>query len=31
VRTTYYPYPPPRESYYLPPFASVSSYDPRMR
>ena len=27
VRTTYYPYPPPRESYYLPPFASVSSYE----
>ncbi len=31
VRTVYYPYPPPRYSYYLPPFASVSSYDPRMR
>jgi hypothetical protein len=31
VRTTYYPYPPSRESYYLPPFAFVSSYDPRMR
>jgi hypothetical protein len=31
VRTVYYPYPPPRESYYLPPFASVNSYDPRMR
>ena len=31
VRTTYYPYPPPRDSYYLPPFAFVSSYDPRMR
>jgi hypothetical protein len=31
VRTVYYPYPPPRDSYYLPPFASVSSYDPRMR
>ena len=31
VRTTYYPYPPPRGSYYLPPFAFVSSYDPRMR
>lgn len=31
VRTTYYPYPPPRYSYYLPPFASLSSYDPRMR
>ena len=30
VRTTYWPYPPPRESYYLAPFASVSSYDPRM-
>ena len=31
VRTVHYPYPPSRESYYLPPFASVSSYDPRMR
>jgi hypothetical protein len=31
VRTTYYPYPPSRYSYYLPPFAFVSSYDPRMR
>ena len=30
VRTTYYPYPPSRESYYLSPFAFVSSYDPRM-
>jgi hypothetical protein len=30
VRTTYYPYPPSRDSYYLPPFASVNSYDPRM-
>ena len=30
VRTTYYPYPPPSNSYYLPPFAFVSSYDPRM-
>ena len=30
VRTTHWPYPPPRESYYLAPFASVSSYDPRM-
>src|SRR5215475_11875901 len=30
VRTTYWPYPPLRESYYLAPFASVSSYDPRM-
>jgi hypothetical protein len=27
VRNIYYSYPPPRESYYLPPFASVSSYD----
>jgi len=27
---THWPYPPPRESYYLAPFASVSSYDPRM-
>jgi hypothetical protein len=26
VRTTYYPYPPPGGSYYLPPFASVNSY-----
>lgn len=31
VRTVHYPYPPSRYSYYLPPFASVSSYDPRMR
>ena len=31
VRTTYWPYPPSRESYYLSPFANVSSYDPRMR
>jgi len=31
VRTTYWPYPPPRESYYLAPFASVSSYDVDMR
>jgi hypothetical protein len=31
VRTTYWPYPPPRYSYYLPPFANVSSYDPRIR
>ena len=31
VRSIAYPYPPPRESYYLPPFAFVSSYDPRMR
>ena len=30
VRTTHWPYPPPRESYYLAPFANVSSYDPRM-
>ena len=30
VRTIYYPYPPPSDSYYLPPFAFVSSYDPRM-
>jgi hypothetical protein len=27
VRAISYPYPPPRESYYLPPFASVNSYD----
>jgi len=27
VRNVSYPYPPPRESYYLPPFASVNSYD----
>jgi hypothetical protein len=31
VRTVHWPYPPPRESYYLPPFASVSSYDTRLR
>ena len=31
VRTTHWPYPPPSDSYYLPPFAFVSSYDPRMR
>ena len=31
VRTVHYPYPPSRYSYYLPPFAFVSSYDPRMR
>jgi len=31
VRTTHWPYPPDRASYYLPPFANVSSYDPRMR
>jgi hypothetical protein len=31
VRTVYWPYPPPRESYYLPPFANVSSYDTRLR
>jgi len=30
VRTTHWPYPPPSDSYYLPPFAYVSSYDPRM-
>jgi hypothetical protein len=30
VRTTNYPYPPSSYSYYLPPFAFVSSYDPRM-
>jgi len=30
VRSIYYPYPPSRYSYYLPPFANVSSYDPRM-
>ena len=30
VRTTHYSYPPSRYSYYLPPFAFVSSYDPRM-
>jgi hypothetical protein len=27
VRSINYPYPPSRYSYYLPPFASVSSYD----
>jgi hypothetical protein len=27
ARTIYYPYPPPGGSYYLPPFASVNSYD----
>ena len=31
VRTVYWPYPPSRYSYYLPPFASVSSYDVDMR
>ena len=31
VRTTHWPYPPPRDSYYLPPFASVSSYDAYLR
>ena len=31
VRTTHWPYPPDRDSYYLPPFASVSSYDPQLR
>jgi hypothetical protein len=30
VRTINYPYPPSRYDYYLPPFAFVSSYDPRM-
>jgi hypothetical protein len=29
VRNISYHYPPPRESYYLPPFASVNSYDHR--
>jgi hypothetical protein len=29
VRNISYPYPPPRESYYLAPFASVNSYDVR--
>ena len=29
VRSVSYPYPPPRESYYLAPFASVNSYDAR--
>ena len=27
VRTAHWPYPPSRYSYYLPPFASVNSYD----
>jgi hypothetical protein len=31
VRTIHYSYPPSRYDYYLPPFAFVSSYDPRMR
>ena len=31
ARTIHYPYPPTGDSYYLPPFASVNSYDPRMR
>ena len=31
VRSISYPYPPPRESYYLPPFASVNSYEPGRR
>jgi hypothetical protein len=31
VRTVYWPYPPPRYSYYLPPFASVSSSDAYLR
>jgi hypothetical protein len=30
VRTTHWSYPPSGDSYYLPPFANVSSYDPRM-
>ena len=30
VRTTHWPYPPPSDSYYVAPFANVSSYDPRM-
>src|SRR5262245_13227942 len=29
VRNVSYPYPPPRESYYRAPFASVNSYDVR--
>jgi hypothetical protein len=31
VRSIYWPYPPSRYSYYLPPFASVSSYDAYQR
>src|SRR5262249_34926705 len=31
VRTVSWPYPPSRYSYYLPPFASVSSYDAYLR
>ena len=31
VRTVHWSYPPSRDSYYLPPFASVLSYDPNMR
>ena len=31
VRTTHWPYPPPSDSYYVAPFAYVSSYDPRMQ
>ena len=31
VRTAHWSYPPSRCSYYLPPFASVLSYDPNMR
>jgi hypothetical protein len=31
VRTAHWSYPPDRDSYYLPPFASVSSYDPHLR
>ena len=30
VRTIHYSYPPSRYDYYLPPFAFVSSYDPRI-
>jgi len=31
VRTVHWSYPPSRYSYYLPPFATVLSYDPNMR
>ena len=31
VRTVHWSYPPPRDSYYLAPFATVLSYDPNMR
>jgi hypothetical protein len=31
VRTTHWHYPPDRDSYYLPPFASLLSYEPNMR